>query len=961
MAPFIEPSPAYVVLEAVRHTSNADIAALRQLRARRPEVLKLDLVLRILLTYLPEGTDPELYVDILRDLSSAQSSDGAEVLSSSPAPLEHDINEDEARLWVRKLHLTALVDPQSQDDQNADPLTLYLLRQAQKIDAETGSLDLVSQLLEPFVNHSEILRTWMISNLLPLLRLNYEYYVQSGPSFSLDNFEKLDGNVAIQSLLSRAAQRNEQRDPRDIGRDLRGLVGPWMYGENTRKRRKIAHRKRRKSSIAATSLAGIDKNTEGKQGSSEWSHVNEWLVDLGLRDFPRTVDAVTQWDGPRDVDYGDWGDGAQLEDEEELQNTTMRYVQACLATLYATNDSSLETIIGSHRILLRVAKLMNLDEPPDLKRSDTPIISGVSEEYLRSLSQAHLLHNAFLQQQNPFTSPGSSSLSLFNLFLASCYKLLNLGNIKTSRSLAELAIFGNEADQMAELRKTLHRLKAEKMEENVWASVRRQVLWLRNWEWHPEASEKTCGVFSKVAKPDVEDELLRAMVDGSCYSLAADIYCQQANLPLPMSTVEKTLLSAALSSYDAASNGNRTRGGVRKASDIISAFRNYFPQSASFAETSALLSATHAMSFYSLTLQHGVPFQPVNIRAHKDPMSLIGRILEQNPRSYTHLDDLLEIGQNLVAAGLTQQAQGSSTTTDPDQQALLARRRITRMAIEAALEEDDFETAYSYVINRLSTADHATPSLPNIPEQTITAHDDISWRAAYQAGRYPTGISSRSTLRRLEQRMELLSQALLLAPPSALSEVLTVWQKCEQEMAAQIAREAREEQQWNERGDRKVPGEFAADLSPVAQKARDPTRGALIEEAPIGLFDVARGAAAALSKNAFPLRGAQKAGSDVPSKDSHGRPLSMASAGSSDDGSGSGSGGTGRVRKRDMVSNMVTGGLASGIGWVIGKSLYFQDTIFSQFSRSSSRAARVNYEVKFISPQRKSMVMGSRE
>ena len=910
-----------IILAAVRHASNADIPALSQL-VEWPDALRLELTLRILLTYLPEGTEPGLYVDFLRELYDAQSNPESHITPSFPQYPEQDISEDEARVRVRRLRLTPLLNPKAQYDQETDSLTLFLLHQAHKIDAETGSLSLVCQLLEPFLNHSDVLHAWMMSNLLPLLRLDYEYHPQSGTSHSLEDFERLDGSIAIQSLLSKAAQRNDQRNTRDVGRDLRGLVGPWMYGETTRKRRKLSHGRRRQSLITAVRATEDELPAEEEQLSSDWSHVNEWLLDLGIRDFARAVDAMTQWDGPRDVDYGNWGAGIQQVDEEELGIQTRRYSQAGLAALYATNDSSLETIIGSHRVLSQTARLMELDEPQDLKRSDAPIASGVSQEYLGSLSPAHLLHNALLRSTNPLTSPTVSAVSLFNLVLASCYKLLNLGNIKTSRSVAELALFGTGAHQVAELKKTLYTLKAEKMDEKLWASIRRQMLWLRNWEHQSNEREEARGVFSKVAKTDLEIELLRAMLEGSCYSLAEDIHCKQTNSPLSKDTVESTVLNAALSAYDAASNGNRTRGGVRKASEIISTFRNYFPTSINFAQTTALLSATHAMSFYSLTLQHGVPFQPVNIRAHKDPMSLIGKILSQNPRSYAHLDNLLEIGQNLVTAGLTDNMQdllaASNVQRDPQQQALIARRRITRMAIEAALEEDDFDTAYSYVVNRLAT-EQLRPNTSDSLQDSATVQDDISWRAAYAAGRYLTSNAGNSTLRRLEQRMELLSQALLLAPPSALSEVLTVWQKCEQQVTALIAKETEEEQKWDEKGDHKVPGGFAADAISIAQKARDPSRGALIEEAPVGLFDMARGAAATLSKNAFPLRGSQKMASS-PAKGLHERPLSGISTGSSDEGSVGGAGGPGRVRKRDMVSSMVTGGLASGIGWVIGES-----------------------------------------
>ena len=332
------------------------------------------------------------------------------------------------------------------------------------------------------------------------------------------------------------------------------------------------------------------------------------------------------------------------------------------------------------------------------------------------------------------------------------------------------------------------------------------------------------------------------------------------------------------------------------------------------------------MSFYSLTLQHGVPLQPVNIRAHKDPMLLVGKILEQNPRSYTKLDDLLDIGQNLVLAGVTSVADDDdhdpiSVPKDSlEEQALLAKRRVTAMAIDAALRENDFDTAYSYVVNRLSPPSTS----PSTSVQPSTLHDDISWRAAYNAGRYkPTSQpSGPSALRRLEQRMELLSQALLLAPPPSLTEILTVWRTCEEDLNVVFANEAAEEEKWNTKGDRYIPGSFTKTSVPSVQKTRESSRAAMAEEAPMGLLDVAKGAASALSKNAFPLRSPRLGGGSAGSLQSpHERSLSKMGSGGSDSGSGTDHAGEGRVRKRDMVSNMVTGGLASGIGWVIGKSL----------------------------------------
>lgn len=358
----------------------------------------------------------------------------------------------------------------------------------------------------------------------------------------------------------------------------------------------------------------------------------------------------------------------------------------------------------------------------------------------------------------------------------------------------------------------------------------------------------------------------------------------------------------------------------------ISTFQSYFPESESVRQVLSLLSATHAMSYYSLTLQHGVPFQPVNIRAHKDPLALIGKILAQNVHSYTKLDDLLEIGKNLELAGLNSTLQHHGDILSSPENGVRSRlanvkQRITAMAIEAAMAENDFDTTYSYVINRLSLPKSSILSASQTANEPRAIEDDISWRAAYKAGSYTSAKSDGSSaLRRLEQRMELLSNALLLAPASALSEVLIGWRECEEQLASLSARETEEEEKWDDRGDQRLPGGYSFESGPVVQERREPILRAQSEEAPMGLFDVARGAASALKKNAFPLRNPRDARADTPSTSLQEK--SMVTAGAVENGDLGGAHSEGRVRKRDMVSNMVTGGLASGIGWVIGIFLH---------------------------------------
>lgn len=339
-----------------------------------------------------------------------------------------------------------------------------------------------------------------------------------------------------------------------------------------------------------------------------------------------------------------------------------------------------------------------------------------------------------------------------------------------------------------------------------------------------------------------------------------------------------------------------------------------------------------------MTLQHGVPFQPVSIRVHEDPISLIEKVLDQNPKSYTKLDDLLFIGRNFVASGLL-----SNLSEDKEHgSTVIAERRIISMAVSSALASDDFGTAYSYILTRLTPSSLLPSSSSDTATTTSPVKEDISWRAAYNAGRYRSPTTSTepeltSQINSLSQRMELLSLALILAPSAdPLPEVLGAWRRCDEEMTVLRNREFQEAEEWDQRGDLQstaggpttVPGGFGPtdrelDAYENAQRHQrksrpsyydGPSRGGDGAEAPMGLFDVARGAARAFSKNLTPLQQLQQHRQEQQhpqvateeKAEGEGGELSRSTESLE------------RVRKRDVVSNMVTGGLASGIGWVLG-------------------------------------------
>jgi protein transport protein SEC39 len=346
----------------------------------------------------------------------------------------------------------------------------------------------------------------------------------------------------------------------------------------------------------------------------------------------------------------------------------------------------------------------------------------------------------------------------------------------------------------------------------------------------------------------------------------------------------------------------------------------------------ALLKATHALSDYRLVLKQGEPFTPVVLRVHQDPISIIGKVLEQNPKSYTNIQDLVEVGRNMVVAGLTARDKSGHCSLTPElepQEILHTERRITAMCIDAALVEDDFETAYSYVVNRVAALGKppqplslkaSNGSLVNKAASTSAPRDDWSWRAALQAGKYrrtsrtlrPTHLGTASgnpDIRHLEQRIECLATALRIAPTATLPEILNTYRRTEEELDAAISAEQEQENAWDEAADmRTMPGGFNAPrrstTAPDRHMASSSTRHTS-EEAPMSLFDLSRASMRSAQRNLTALSNfnttAQSRGLDA--------------SGSADE---SAEQQQHRARKRDQLRDAAVGGLTAGVGWLIG-------------------------------------------
>lgn len=352
----------------------------------------------------------------------------------------------------------------------------------------------------------------------------------------------------------------------------------------------------------------------------------------------------------------------------------------------------------------------------------------------------------------------------------------------------------------------------------------------------------------------------------------------------------------------------------------------------------ALLKATHGLSDYKLVLKQGEPFTPVVLRVHHDPISIISKVLEQNPKSYTRIQDLIDMGRNMVAAGITVRDKAGHSAVTPEMEPELmldAEKRITAMCIDRALTEDDFETAYSYVMNRLATlskrplAPKRQVSNSSLVSKPAAAQDDWSWRAALQAGMYrrtsqtvrPTHLGTASgnpEIRHLEQRTDCLATALRIAPAPTLLQILNSYRRTEEELDAAIKADQEREDAWDEAADNMMshgmPGGFKdasvglSEGSGGRQSGRGASRNAA-EEAPMSLFDLSRASMRSAQRNLTVLSNFNSTTQSRPSDDADG-----GQAG----GELGGMGEQQRSRKRDQLREAAMGGLTAGVGWLIG-------------------------------------------
>ena len=773
MPPPIESlTPPQAMLLAVHLASAADLQRLQVLIAAHPKVFPTttenDTLLRVLLC-LPETTPPDAYTPLLNAVLDGKPLDPPEANADTAV----DTTPVEKLTSPRcEQKLSQLLPPQllQTPAPASDLITAFLVQRSERIDAETGLLSIIAELLAHYTARLPGIAA-LRADVSVLSTLVYTSPREPVPS--LTTFRSLPVEEALEVLVA---------DPSTVSRDLEALVVPYL---------------------------GV------REGG--WDAV--W-ARLGALPFSRVVGVVKDWAPP------------------EEGGVRRAFVAWAVMVCYRCTETGAGVWEGMRAVQRRVAGLVGGGE-------------GKVPEVLGDLSD----------ENNPLFA----ALGLLDVGITAAAML--------GRPLAEtvrLRLGGSREVQSAVLRQFVRPgTEWSKRDDEAWERVRDGARWLR----------RKAQVLGRLEAEEVERVVLAGMLAGMRFGLVRDVYVtSNQTADISLDEVEKCVLAAFNDFVDNATNGNKTRGSMKHALQAYAPSRSvcyiaankhpsiktiypHASNSPALSRANSLISAIHSLSNYTIpSSNRTTPLLPVQIRIHPDPLSLLSKLLSSNPRSYQRSDSLIQIGSDLVHG-----TGGSEADT------AAAVPRILGMCAEAALGEDDFESAYAYITSRL---------LPAATSRNEAARSTL-WRTALLAGRFQspyavlsgTGPRGPAGLANLEKKRELLAWALAYCPAEAAADVLGSWRRNEGEIEVLMEAEELAEEEHARLG------------GGVAQRRMSVVRDG---EAPQSLFEVAKGAARVFSSGVG-------AGITAPAKE-----------------------GQERERKRDVVGGMVTRGIVGGLGWVLG-------------------------------------------
>jgi hypothetical protein len=499
-------SPHQVLLLAVHFAVHADLGSLAQLVAQQSAILNGVLVLRVLLSYLPETVPSSEYVVLLRTLLRGDSEplEAPSDLTIDTTPVAELSREDAARK-ARRLHFRPL-GPEGVKLDVHQGLVWFLIDRAYSIDDEAGLLSQLPDLLVPFADQDIAIKSFATSVVLPWYRRNCEYYPQSRCPQSLREFSDMPADTAVFALLSETS--NPDVDPGSVGRDIRGLITPWLHDDGRWKRIEESEQ---------SGAQGLDETGSVVNGwlCPGWESVLEWLTNQASQSWHIAVQALVQWMGPDDMDLGPFGDSWLGSDR--LGYLRQRYFRAMLATAYLVAEPSIEALNGAYMMSARLRSSALFQDSSPL-RDAAIALQPVSEDAITLMGNAcsGVLRNGVLKESNSLTTPTEPAILLLQALTLSAFILTGAGSPTTIRQVGELHLLRDEREQLSAVKALIRTADRgqHKSDDNFWMRTRYEILWLRDWG-HAVDDGDGLGIFGRVKREVIEGEILDVLLANS--------------------------------------------------------------------------------------------------------------------------------------------------------------------------------------------------------------------------------------------------------------------------------------------------------------------------------------------------------------------------------------------------------------------------------------------------------------
>lgn len=183
------------------------------------------------------------------------------------------------------------------------------------------------------------------------------------------------------------------------------------------------------------------------------------------------------------------------------------------------------------------------------------------------------------------------------------------------------------------------------------------------------------------------------------------------------------------------------------------------PQTPAIRQEREFIEATSRIASFNLQ-RGGSAIIPIQIRLTKDKLQLIEEVIQSSEDAYRHPELLLELADKLGFRGDD-----------------IATLRVLDMVSSASCQRGEHEGALESVQRVVdATEGLRARKSPQSPQAAA-----IAWQACKRLVSQPLRGSS-------QQQVDLLGQALLLCPPTSVSELLSLWREAEEKLGRQASR-----------------------------------------------------------------------------------------------------------------------------------------------------------------------------